>query len=484
MVTLHPKQFMQSYFKPGQRVYLVGIKGVAMTALAVWAYETGCKIFGSDVGQHFPTKDALDRIGVTPLVGFSPAHIEQTLPLDIVIYTGAHGGITNPEVERAQQLHIPIYAQGQALGNAMLGKKQISIAGCHGKTTTTAMVATIFTEANMDPSYAIGCGGIAGLGLPGHAGTGAYFIAEADEYITDPNSDMTPRFLWHTPTLLAVTNIDYDHPDVYGSLQEVQEAYKAFLDRRIIDGIAVVNMDDMPSNILRDVTYPNTITYGSNPEAMYAFGDIVFEQGKTVFSIITPDGTHTLMLMVPGRHNVSNATAAIAIARSADISWEHIAAGLKRFKGTRRRLEPVGERDGVRVIDDYAHHPKEIAASLAALREWYPAQNIVVIFQPHTYSRTKALLADFGSAFSHASKVAIAPIYSSARESPLKDITAERVADSVQRSGVPAFAVPTYQDVVQFLDRNTGPGDIAVFMGAGDINEWADTYAKKSEIHR
>ncbi len=482
MVILKPDALPQQRFHAGQRLYFVGIKGVAMTALAVWATQIGCIVVGSDLQPDFPTKDPLTQSGIVPLIGFNPDHIEKSLPLDAVIYTGAHGGATNPEVVHAQELGIPVYAQGVALGMSMQGKEQVSVAGCHGKTTTTAMVATIFMHAGLDPSYAVGCGGISGLGLPGHAGLGKYFIAEADEYITDPTSNHTPRFLWQRPSILAVTNIEYDHPDVYSSLEEVQGAYLSLRQQLGKQGKAVINGDDQNSVKLREGMYQDAITFGTNESALYRIKDVVDQPGNTRFSLITPEGTYSFTLKVPGRHNVANATAAIAVARIAGISWENIAEGLERFKGTKRRLETVGVRNGVSIIDDYAHHPTEIRASIAALRDWFPTRRIVVIFQPHTYTRTKALLSEFGTAFIKATTVAIAPIYSSAREQNAADLSSETVAERIRVTGKPAVTVPEYTDVVQFLERNTGNGDLAVFMGAGDINEWAYKYAKSSEI--
>ncbi|MBI3342632.1 UDP-N-acetylmuramate:L-alanyl-gamma-D-glutamyl-meso-diaminopimelate ligase, partial [Candidatus Gottesmanbacteria bacterium] len=209
-----------------KRIYFVGIKGVAMAALAIWAKESGKLVAGSDVGEEFPTDEELKKAEIPVHEGFDEAHLAAFKP-DLVIYTGAHGGRDNLQVQEAIKRGVASVPHGKALGMVMEGKRQISVAGSHGKTTTSAMIATILTEAKLDPSYAIGCGSIKGLGAAGHAGKGEWFVAEADEYVTDPGHDRTPRFLWQKPEVLVVTNIDYDHPDVYQDLSAVQQAFVA-----------------------------------------------------------------------------------------------------------------------------------------------------------------------------------------------------------------------------------------------------------------
>ncbi|MBI3956342.1 UDP-N-acetylmuramate--L-alanine ligase [Candidatus Gottesmanbacteria bacterium] len=420
-------------FSKIKRIYFVGIKGVAMAALAVWAKETGKIIAGSDVGEEFPTDEELRKAGIAVHEGFDEAHFVAFKP-DLVIYTGAHGGRDNPQVQEAMKQKIPSLPHGKALGMAMEGKRQISVAGSHGKTTTSAMIATILTQAGLDPSYAIGCGSIRGLGAAGHAGKGEWFVAEADEYVTDPGHDQTPRFLWQTPEILVVTNIDFDHPDVYADLTAVQQAFVA-LQRK--SKLTIINADDPASSVLRGA------------QRVILFGHTRL-----------PD----VSLQIFGVHNMLNAAAAFTACEAIGIARDVIKRGLERFGGTKRRLEKLGEVRGAVIYDDYAHHPKEIQATIAAIRQQYPSRRVIIVFQPHTYSRTKALLTDFSRALVKADIALVTDVYASAREAQTEE-------GLVQRLG--GIYAPTRNDVSEWLEKELNENDVIVFMGAGDIYQWA-----------
>lgn len=415
-------------------MYFVGIKGVAMAALTIWAKEAGKVVAGSDVGEEFPTDEELKKAEIDVHEGFEEVHLAAFKP-DLVIYTGAHGGRDNPQVVHAKEHAIPSLPHGQALGLAMKGKRQISVAGSHGKTTTAAMIATILTEAGLHPSYAIGCGSIRGLGAAGHAGKGDWFVAEADEYVTDPGHDWTPRFLWQKPEILVVTNIDYDHPDAYPDLLRVQQAFIALQKQ---SKFTFIYADDEASSVLKKTK--NVATFGFLEKL------------------------NALTLQIPGRHNMLNASAAAAACGRIGIAWDVIKRGLERFGGTKRRLEKLGEAGGALIYDDYAHHPKEIEATIAALRSLYPKRRLIVVFQPHTYSRTKALLPDFKRALSTADVAIVTDIYASARETKTEKGLAQRLG------GVYA---PTRNDVSKWLANELKADDMVVFMGAGDIYQWA-----------
>ena len=448
-----------------KRIHFVGIKGVAMAALAVWYKEAGYIVTGSDITEEFPTDDVLAQGGITALE-FSPKNITNIRP-DLVIYTGAHGGKENDEVVEAIALGIRALPHGKALGLIMSDKKQISVAGSHGKTTTTAMIATILTEAGLDPSYAIGCGEIRGLGLSGHFGKGNMFVAEADEYITDPNHDTTPRFLWQHPDILVVTNIDYDHPDVYASLADVQAA---FVKLRQQAKITIVNIDDPASKVLLH----NSITYGFSANAEFQVTHVGFGKERTFFTLLQRGmklGEFTLK--VPGRHNALNAAAAAAACRQLGVLWEDIKKGLRVFGGTKRRFEFVGTVGETRVYDDYAHHPTEIKAQLAAVRQWYPRARIIVVFQPHTYSRTKALMSEFGNAFALAQEVILTDIYSSARETDTLGISGKTLVEETAKHHQNVYFAPDFSSVKKLLYTHMQPGDIIMFMGAGSIYTWS-----------
>ncbi len=454
------------------RIHFVGIKGIAMAALAVWAKEAGYSVSGSDVPEEFPSDDVLKKANISILEGFTASHITKTKP-DIVIFTGAHEGKENIEVKEAAVQGIPILPHGKALGEIMAGKRQISVAGSHGKTTTTAMIATILATVGHDPSYAAGCGEIFGLGLPGHNGSGEWFVAEADEYVTDPHHDPTPRFLWQKPEVLVVTNIDFDHPDVYKTLQSVKEAFVSFQMKLQGLGISIINADD-PASAVLDTAKAEAITYGFSSHADVRITHVGFGEERTFFSL-SDRGTAIgeFSLKVPGKHNAANATAAAVACRSIGVSWEDIRQGLLAFGGTKRRFEKVGNVGNIRIYDDYAHHPKEIAATLAAARAWYPKQRIIAVFQPHTYSRTKALFHEFAKSFRDADIVAIADIYGSAREHETLGISAAMLVAEIATHQQHVFYTKGYADMERYMSKTMEEDDVIIFMGAGDIYGWS-----------
>ncbi len=453
-----------------KRIHFVGIKGVAMAALAVWYKEAGYIVTGSDVKEEFPTDEVLAKTKTKIIHDFDPRNLGGKVKPDLVIYTGAHGGRDNPEVGQAIALGIPVLPHGQALGLIMEHKKQISVAGSHGKTTTTAMIATILAHAGYDPSWAVGCGEIRGLGHPGHYGRGDIFVAEADEYVTDPNYDRTPRFLWHRPDILVVTNIDYDHPDVYASLTDVQKAFIRLQGQQKDVKLTIANADDPASKVLKR---DNIISYGLSAAAEFQVTHIRFGDERTFFTLVQ-NGMRLFdfTLKVPGKHNALNAAAAAIACRQLGLSWEQIAKGLLKFGGTKRRFELVSKIGDVRVIDDYAHHPKEIMATLAAAREWYPGRRIIAVFQPHTYSRTKALMSEFSQAFTSAYEVILTDIYSSARETDTLGISGKTLVEETAKHHPNVYFAPGYEAVQKLLAAHMHPKDIIIFMGAGSIYTW------------
>ncbi|KKR02937.1 MAG: UDP-N-acetylmuramate-L-alanine ligase [Microgenomates group bacterium GW2011_GWC1_39_12] len=463
-----------------RHIHFVGIKGVAMTSLALYFHDQGVKITGSDVKGIFPTQHVLDKTHVSISEGFSVNTIDKQKNLDLVIYTGAHGGKDNIEVMTAAEKGIPVMSHGQALGMVMDGNRKISVAGSHGKTTTSAMLATIFSKAGLDPSYAIGCGEILGLGNPGHYGRGNVFIAEADEYITDPGHDARPRFLWQHPEVLVVTNIDYDHPDAYANLEDVQKAFLTLQNQITGRKTTIVNHDDVPSSVLCQKNI-HTVTYGYSQNSEYQIIHVSFEEGRTFFTVAVGGTTiGEFVLAVPGKHNILNALAALVAAHEFGLSYETIKKGLMQFKGAKRRLEIIYTDKDIQIYDDYAHHPHEIIASLDALRAWYPKSRIITIFQPHTYSRTASLLSEFAKSFSKSDIVLIADIYASAREEVRSDITSATLVEEISKYHTSVQYVKDLLGVMGYIKKHLSPGDIIVCMGAGDIYEWS--YAIASQI--
>ncbi len=466
--------------KKQKTIYIVGIKGVATSALAILYKQQGARVFGSDVSEKFPTDEELAKAKIPVSRGFDPQNVRRIAP-DAVVFTGAHQGRDNPEVKEAILMGIPVHTHAEALGELMDKHVQISVAGSHGKTTVSAMIATILASAGKDPSWAVGCGGIVGLGAAGHLGGGAYFVAEADEYVNDPGHDTNPRFLWQKPDVLVVTNIDYDHPDVYGALEDVVAAFEKLALKQKGMRIRVLSEDDAASRSLKK-NADALLTFGFSPNAMVRVGHVGVGEGRTFFTLtLRGVAVGEFALKVPGRHNVANAAAAAAACFALGVSWEEIRLGLLAFGGTKRRFEKIGEAGGVLVFDDYAHHPKEIEATLAAARLWYPKRRIVTIFQPHTYSRTRALLADFGKAFSQSDVVICCDIYSSAREKDTKGITGETLAQEITKHHKAVTFASDYEELEAHALSQVAPGDILIGMGAGNIYSWIRDIAKRME---
>jgi UDP-N-acetylmuramate--alanine ligase len=466
-------------------IYFVGIKGVAMSALACFYKEAGAKVTGSDVAEAFPTDEELAVKNIPVIEGFDVSHIKRPYP-DLVVYTGAHGGRTNPEVVASAQAGIPIRPHAQALGEVMEGFVQVSVAGSHGKTTTSAMIAIILSSAGKDPSYAIGCGGFTHDGAAGHKGKGRHFVAEADEYVTDPGHDDTPRFLWQHPDVLVVTNIDYDHPDVFGSIDDVRSAVEKLVSQQKGAKILILNEDDPETRPLIDAAEPAALTFGFSPKSTVRVDRVAGGAGRTFFSLsLRGVSVGEFALKVPGRQNVANAAAAAAACFSLGLTWEEIRTGLAAFEGTKRRFERLGEHSGVVVFDDYAHHPKEIEATLEAARMWYPKNRIIAIFQPHTYSRTKALMHEFAKAFSQSDLVIICDIYASARETDTLGISGATLTAEAANHNRNVMYAKDYEHLEKEILLGLREGDILIAMGAGNIYSWIrDIFARmKGDSH-
>lgn len=446
-----------------------------MTPLAIIAKEAGCKVTGSDIEEEFITDAALKKAGIIPYAGFSTEHINNP---DLVITTGAHNGFDNVEVKRAKELGFEVVTAGEALGLFMDGKIfnrsffGISIAGTHGKTTTTGMVATILKECRLDPTYVIGTGNVGSLGSPGHLGRGKHFVAEADEYATEPRYDKTPRFLWQHPKIAVITNIEYDHPDVYASLDEVSQSFKKFVNQLPDNGLLIACGDDREiRKIITEYKKP-VITYGFLPDNTYILTKVNIS-GENTFFRVSGYGRdlEEFMLSVIGEHNALNALSAFITAIEAGVPIEKARTALRSFKGSQRRLEFVGElTTGAKVYDDYAHHPTEIKKTLLALRGQYPKSKIICIFQPHTYSRTKKLFTDFLRSFEHADKVVVTDIYASLREPVDHAISSKILAEALGEHCKDVVYLPRLTDIINFINEaKFRSNTILVTMGAGDI---------------
>ncbi len=461
-------------------VHFVGIKGVGMTPLAIIAKEAGFEVTGSDIGEEFITDEALKNAGIVPTTGFSKENI---LSPDLVIITGAHGGMDNPEAIAAKEKNIKVITQGEAVGIFMKGDifgknfTGVSVAGTHGKTTTTAMIATILKENQVDPSFIIGTGDVGTLGAPGHLGQGKYFIAEADEYATEPKHNRKPKFLWQNPKFIVLTNIEFDHPDIYESLDAIRNAYLSFAMQMSKDGELIACGDDPEiKKLLKEYTVSGenkrVITYGFNVDNDYILEKVHISGEHMFFSVSSRDTVLSdFMLKVVGEHNALNALAAIVLSLETGLRIDKIKKGLLSFTGSKRRLEYMGElATGAKVYDDYAHHPTEIKKTLEALKSQYPNKKIVAIFQPHTYSRTKKLFDEFISSFQVVDAVILSEIYPSLREAPDLSVSSLLLSDRIKDQHKDVIYRKTIADVVKYINEKRFRSDtVLVTMGAGDI---------------
>lgn len=457
------------------KIHFTGIKGVGMTPLAIIAKEAGIKVTGSDVATKFITDEELYESGISVFEGFKKEHISDQ---DLVIATGAHGGSENIEVLTANERNIPVLNQGKALGKFQSGeifnKKNfgISIAGSHGKTTTTAILATILKENNFDPSYVVGTGKIPSLGNSGHFGKGEYFIAEADEYFADVASDKVAKFMYQNPKIILLTNVDFDHVDVFPTFEELIKAYLEFVNKLPPDGILVACGDGNTNrNFLSNFNGARK-TYGFSSDNDYILDKVSFDAEKMFFWVKTGDTQlGQFSTQVFGEHMAKNCLGAIVVALELGLSVDQIKKGLSKFKGTKRRAEYKGKLPtGEILYDDYAHHPEEIKETLSAFRQAFKKNNIVVIFQPHMYSRTKILFNDFVSSFDKCDEVIITEIFPSFREPIDMNFSSAQIVDELKKRGKKAAYFEEMKDVLEYLPSQKYPKDtVIITMGAGDI---------------
>lgn len=449
-----------------------------MTALSLYFKEKGYEVTGSDVSDVFSTDETLARFHIPVFEGFDENHILKNY--DLVIVTGAHGGIYNIEAKKAKKMGLKVLMHGQALGDVMKEYRGISISGTHGKTTTSSLIASLLTHAGEDPSYVVGTSDILDLSSPGHCGSGEFFVAEADEYMTCPGVDKTPRFLWQHPEVIVITGIEYDHPDAYSDIGEVEDAFGRFI-RNLTGKKILIACIDNPSVVSLLKKYKGTsFTYGFSEDAMYKVGSYEFVNGKASFDVFY-NGKKIIRLTtsLAGKHNILNVLAASVAAHSAGISWEEIQKNIHHYKGSRRRFEFLKEKGGFRFYDDYAHHPSEIRATLSGARSFFPDSFITVVFQPHTYSRTKSLFSEFARSFADADKVLIAPIYASAREKKDEAVSSELLVAALRKENKDAVYVSDASEAIANIENRNKQKHLVITMGAGDIYTWQGEIWKK-----
>jgi len=442
------------------RIHFVGIGGIGMSALAKILLEQGHQVSGSDL-KLSPLTDQLARLGVRVFEGHRPEHVAGA---DLIVVTSA-AREDNPEIVAGRAQGIPVIKGSEMLGRMMEGKMGICVAGTHGKTTTTAMIAKLLADAGYDPSFVVG-GEVLDLGTNGRLGSGPHFVAEADEY--------DRRFLELSPHIAVITNIEADHLDYYGTFEALVKAFRAFVNRVPQEGAVVACWDDPQARRLAKALRqgnegaPRVVTYGVERSGQWWATDIALNDqgGHDFVAWYLGRRAGSFRLIVPGRHNVGNALATLAVAHLLNVSLEQAGRSLAGYTGTRRRFEVKGEARAVTVVDDYAHHPTEIRVALAAARERFPGRRLWVVFQPHTYSRTKHLLREFAQALALADHVVVTEVYA-AREHDTLGVSGAHIV--ARMSHPDARFVPDLEAAAGELVAWLQPGDVLLTLGAGDV---------------
>lgn len=445
------------------KIHMIGIGGISMSGLAEILMHKNVKITGSDINDS----EIIQRLRNKGAVIYKSHDSKNISDQSLVVYTAAVSQ-DNPEIVEAKKRGIPFIERADLLGAIMdQFSESIAVSGTHGKTTTTSMISSIVMEAGKDPTIHVG-GMLDIIGGNTRIGSGQYFIAEACEY---KNS-----FLKFHPYLAVVLNIDIDHLDFFRNIDHIRSSFEAFLANVKNPGIIVLNMDDPQTKTLSKGISRPFVSYGiKSPGTDWTAEDITFKEGYSYFTVIYKNTLWgNVTLRVPGIHNVSNALASIAACHAIGIPKSAIIRGLETFSGPQRRLEDKGTVHGVRVIDDYAHHPTEIQATLKAARS-LTAGKLICVFQPHTYTRTYELLDDFSRAFALCDTVIVTDIYA-AREKDTGLINSRTLTERINVNTNNAVYVSTFEDVVKYLSDNAHAGDLVLTMGAGTVYKAGEMY--------
>lgn len=442
-------------FATKQHAHFIGIGGIGMSGIAEILLNLGMKVSGSDL-RRGPLTDRLEKLGATIYEGHNAANIEGAT----VVVTSSAVSRDNPEVVEAHARKITVIQRAEMLAELMRLRYGIAIAGMHGKTTTTSMVAAVLTSGGLDPTVVVG-GRVDALGSNARLGSTQYLVAEADE------SDRS--FLKLSPILTVITNLDREHMDCYHDMADVENAFLEFVNRLPFYGAATACIDNPLLKAILPRARRRVFTYGFDAEADYRLELLATPEGRFARFLVHRDQRvlGPFELHVPGRHNILNATAAVAIADQLEVPSEKIAAGLSHFRGVDRRFQQRGVARGIAVVDDYGHHPTEIRATLAAAREC-GYNRIHVVFQPHRYTRTRDLLDQFGGAFADADTLAVLPIYA-ASEQPIEGISGELLAQKIQQPK--AQYVADFPAAIASLLAVAAPGDLVLTLGAGNVSQ-------------
>ncbi len=464
-----------------KKIYMIGIKGVGMTMLAEFLVAQGYEVSGSDTGESFITDSVLGKSNITVFDGFSETHL--TNDFDLVVSSLAYSEETNVEIREAKRLNLKMTTYPELLASVFNTHFGIAVCGSHGKTTTTAWLAFVLWKAGLEPNAMVGAP-VAQFSGSSLTGSSNYLIIEADEYKN--------KLQYLQPKIIVMNNIDYDHPDFFPDLDSYTKVFSDFITRLPKSGKLIVNYDD---DIAKEISEKNcsgeVISYGIQNPANYVATNITAHEGKQFFNVsiqskdtgeVIENETNDLgdfSIELAGNHNILNALAVICTSLELGVDLHLIRRYLGEFTGTARRMQVMGEFNNALIIDDYAHHPTEIMATLEAVTQKYADKKIRVVFHPHTFSRTKTLLAEFGQSFSKTSEVIVLNIYGSAREEQ-GGISGAEVAEEIKKNGVEnAHFIPTLEGVEKYLRKTATAGEVIVLMGAGDVYKIGERLVQK-----
>lgn len=443
-------------FGHGRHLHFAGIGGAGMCGLAELLHLEGLQVSGCDL-QASETTARLQQLGIAVAVGHDPAHLAG---VDVLVISSAVPG-SSPEVEAARAAGVPVIRRAEMLGEVSRLKWTVAVAGTHGKTTTTSLTGHILTAAGLDPTVAVG-GRVHLLGAHARLGRSQYLVCEADEY--------DRSFLALYPVLAVITNVEAEHLDTYGTVEAMEDAYVEFAGRTPFYGATIACLDDPGVRRLLPRLGRRIVTYGESPQADVMAREVVLSPTSSRCRVVARgEELGLLVVPMPGRHVLADALAATVAALEVGVPFAAAAAAVAAFTGVARRFERKGERGGALLIDDYAHHPTEVAATLQAARQAFPSARLVAVFQPHLFSRTQAFARQLGEALLGAEVALVLPVYP-AREQPLPGVSHQLVVDAARRSGHrQVVSCDSFAAARSALDEVVRPGDVVLTLGAGNV---------------
>lgn len=459
---------------------MVGIKGFGMASLSIVLKKMGKHVEGTDVEKIFPTDELLDAYNIHKNVGFSSDHI--TDDVDLVITTGAHGGLHNEEVLSAQQKGISVLTHAEALGETMkLFKTQISVCGTHGKTTTSGLMAYVLHEMKIPSAYQVGTSSVSGL--PGGDYTGdQYIVVESDEYMASLGDDDTPRFLYQHPDIAICTNIEFDHPDAYKDIDAVKNAFsKFFLQIKQKNGLVVYCADDKNAiDVAESIDNLKTVSYGFSDQADFRITDYTPDEKGTKITIESELFTESVTVhsLLYGKHNARNMTGIIAALHMMKFDSKDYIQHFATYTGSKIRFEIIRDDSDVTIIDDYAHHPTELRALRDAVQAKYPKRRKMLVFQPHMVSRTVALKEDFIEALAEYDGSFLLDIFKPPREDTTSQLTSEQIVSEAHSLGYDTINYLAQDEAKDAIMNVIEKGDVLIFAGANDKFNIQNTIAK------